>query len=126
MAGMRLDKWLWAARFFKTRALAAHACELGRVESNGLRLKASRELHPGDLLTVTNESGRFEIRVLELSQMRGPAATARNLYQETDESAARRAQLAEALRASGAAVGGNGGKPSKRDRRRREQFMGRG
>lgn len=126
MDGMRLDKWLWAARFFKTRALAAHACDLGRVEANGLRMKASREIHLGDLLTVSNEGGRFEVRVLELSQIRGPAAQAQKLYKETEESSARRTQLAEALRAAGAAVGREAGKPSKRDRRRREQFMGRG
>lgn len=77
---MRIDKWLWAARFFKTRSLASHACDLGRIESNGQQVKPSREVRAGDLLKVKNESGEFLVEVLGLSEMRGPAATARTLY----------------------------------------------
>ncbi len=86
MNSVRIDKWLWAARFFKTRGLAARACELGRVQSNGLRAKPAREVHAGDRLRVENEGGVFEIEVLELSDMRGPAAVAQKLYHESDAS----------------------------------------
>ena len=76
MTGVRMDKWLWAARFFKTRTLAARACELGRIESNGQRAKAAREVRAGDLLLVKNDGGDFHVEVLVLSEMRGPAAVA--------------------------------------------------
>jgi ribosome-associated heat shock protein Hsp15 len=74
-----MDKWLWAARFFKTRALAARACELGRVQSNGQQAKASREARVGDLLQVNNDGGEFQVEVLALSEMRpgGDCADAR-------------------------------------------------
>src|SRR5271154_3541641 len=72
MDRVRIDKWLWAARFFKTRALASRACELGRIESNGQHVKASREVRAGDLLRVKNDSGEFQVEVLVLSEMRGP------------------------------------------------------
>jgi ribosomal 50S subunit-recycling heat shock protein len=88
MTRVRVDKWLWAARFFKTRALAARACELGRVESNGQQAKASREVRVGDLLRVKNDSGDFQVEVLLVSQMRGPAAVAQTLYRETEASIA--------------------------------------
>jgi ribosome-associated heat shock protein Hsp15 len=87
---MRTDKWLWAARFFKTRALAARACELGRVESNGQTAKPAREVRIGDLLRIKNEGGDFQVRVVALSEMRGPATVARTLYGETEESIAAR------------------------------------
>ena len=80
MTRVRIDKWLWAARFFKTRSLAGKACELGRVEIGGQAAKPSREIKPGDLLGVKNESGDFQIEVLVLSEMRGPAAVAQTLY----------------------------------------------
>ena len=73
MAGVRIDKWLWAARFFKTRALAARACELGRVQSNGQNAKPAREVHVSDRLRITNDSGEFQVDVLQLSDVRGPA-----------------------------------------------------
>jgi len=76
MTSVRMDKWLWAARFFKTRTLAARACELGRIESNGQGAKAAREVRIGDLLRVKNDSGDFRVKVLALSEMRGPAAVA--------------------------------------------------
>jgi ribosome-associated heat shock protein Hsp15 len=110
---MRIDKWLWAARFFKTRALASKACELGRIESNGQSAKASREVRIGDFLRVKNESGEFQVEVLILSEMRGPAAVAQTLYRETDASRELRLKAAEENRAS---------KPSKKDRREIDRF----
>ena len=76
MTHVRMDKWLWAARFFKTRTLAARACEFGRIESNGQGAKAAREVRVGDVLHVKNDSGDFQVEVLVLSGMRGPAAVA--------------------------------------------------
>ena len=114
---VRLDKWLWAARFFKTRALAARACELGRIESNGQQAKASREVHVGDLLRVKNEGGIFQIEVVLLSEMRGPAAVARTLYRETEASRELRLKLAEERKAMPHFEALREGKPSKRDRR---------
>ena len=73
---MRIDKWLWAARFFKTRSLASRACELGRIQSNGQPAKPAREVREGDLLQIKNDSGDFQVLVLGLSEMRGPAVVA--------------------------------------------------
>jgi len=84
--GVRIDKWLWAARFFKTRALASKACELGRVLSNSVIAKAAREVRIGDTLQVRNEAGDFVLEVLTLSEVRRPAAVAQTLYRETEES----------------------------------------
>jgi len=95
MTGVRIDKWLWAARFFKTRSLAARACELGRIESNGYAAKAAREVRVGDLLRVKNDGGEFQAEVLAVSEMRGPAAVAQTLYRETEASRERRLKLAE-------------------------------
>ena len=86
MDRVRIDKWLWAARFFKTRSLAARACELGRIESHGQPAKAARDVRVGDLLKVKNDSGEFQVEVLALSEMRGPAAVAQTLYRETEAS----------------------------------------
>lgn len=125
MAGVRMDKWLWAARFFKTRSLAARACELGRIESNGQQAKASREVHVGDLLQVKNEGGIFQIAVVLLSEMRGPAAVARTLYRETEASRELRLKLAEERKAMPHFEALREGKPSKRDRRELDRFRGR-
>src|SRR5271170_2597608 len=95
MIGVRIDKWLWAARFFKTRSLAARACELGRVESNGQPAKPSREVHAGDMVRVKNDSGEFHAQVELLSEMRGPAAVAQTLYRETEASKEARVKAAE-------------------------------
>jgi ribosome-associated heat shock protein Hsp15 len=84
MSRVRIDKWLWAARFFKTRALAAKACELGRVNSNGIAAKPAREVHVGDRLQVKTEGGDYQIEVLILSEMRGPSAVAQTLYLESE------------------------------------------
>ena len=123
---MRIDKWLWAARFFKTRALAARSCELGRVSSQGTTAKASREVRVGDRLGVKTEAGDFEVDVLGLSEVRGPAAAAQALYQETHASRDRRAKLAEQQKALAAFEAPSEGKLSKRDRRERDRFRGRG
>jgi ribosome-associated heat shock protein Hsp15 len=124
MDTMRIDKWLWAARFFKTRALAARACELGRIQSNGPAAKPAREVHVGDKLRITNDSGDFQIEVLLLSQMRGPAAVAQTLYHETEESRELRAKTAAEFKAMKQFGGVPAGRPSKRDRRRIIQFRG--
>ena len=86
MTSVRIDKWLWAARFFKTRALAAKACDLGRIQSNGQPAKPAREVRAGNRLRITNEGGDFEVEVLLLSDIRGPASVAQTLYRETDAS----------------------------------------
>ncbi|HEY3457228.1 MAG TPA: RNA-binding S4 domain-containing protein [Bryobacteraceae bacterium] len=114
---MRIDKWLWAARFFKTRALAVRACELGRIESNHQTAKPSRDVKVGDLLAIKNDSGDFEVEVLTLSEMRGPAAVAQTLYRETEASRALRLQLTEERKNMPHFEAFRTGKPSKRDRR---------
>lgn len=114
---MRIDKWLWAARFFKTRSLASNACDLGRVESNGLTAKPSKEVRVGDKLRIKNERDTFEIGVLQLIEMRGPASVAQTMYQETDASKLARQQAAEARKLAPAFDFEHEGRPSKRDRR---------
>jgi ribosome-associated heat shock protein Hsp15 len=119
---MRIDKWLWAARFFKTRSLASKACELGRVESTGVRAKPSREVQIGDLLSVKNESGEFQIEVKALSETRGPAAIAQTLYAETQASRELRAKLAEERKLMPHFEDARENRPSKRDRRQLHRF----
>lgn len=126
MDRVRMDKWLWAARFFKTRVLAAKACELGRIESNGQTAKASRDVKLGDMLQLRNEGGDFQIEVLVLSEMRGPAAVAQTFYCETEASRAARIKLAEERKAMPHFEATREGKPSKRDRRDLDRFRGRG
>ena len=125
MTRVRMDKWLWAARFFKTRSLAARACELGRIESNGQRAKASREVKVGDLLRVKNDSGDFQVEVLVLGEIRGPAAAAQTLYRETEASRELRLKLAEERKAVPHFEALREGRPSKRDRREIGQLRGR-
>ncbi len=120
-----MDKWLWAARFFKTRALAARACELGRIESNGQPSKASREVKVGDLLQVRNDGGDFQVEVLVLSEIRGPAPVAQTLYRETEASRELRLKLAEERKAMPHFEAMREGKPSKRDRREIDRLKGR-
>jgi ribosome-associated heat shock protein Hsp15 len=119
---VRMDKWLWAARFFKTRALAARACELGRIDSNGQAAKPAREVRVGDLLQVKNDGGDFQVQVLALSEMRGPAAFAQTLYRETEESRELRLRLAAERKAMPHFEALREGKPSKRDRREIDRF----
>ena len=126
MTRLRMDKWLWAARFFKTRGLAARACELGRIQSGGQPAKASREVRIGDMLQVKNEGGEvFQVEVLVLSAIRGPATIAQTLYRETDASRESRLKLAQERKAMQQFEGVSEGKPSKRDRRDLERFRGR-
>jgi ribosome-associated heat shock protein Hsp15 len=113
MESVRMDKWLWAARFFKTRALAARACELGRIQSNGQPAKAARDVRVGDKLHIRNEGGEFQVEVLLLSETRGPAPVAQSLYRESEE---RKAMMNFEI----APVG----RPSKRDRRLIHRFRG--
>ena len=122
MNGVRIDKWLWAARFFKTRALASRACDLGRVRSNGVEAKPAREVRVKDMLHVKNEGGEFEIEVLQLSEMRGPAAVAQTLYRETEASKAAGAVVAEERKTMQQYAPVPERRPSKRDRRRIIQF----
>ena len=126
MDRVRIDKWLWAARFFKTRSLAARACELGRIEANAQHAKPAREVHAGDRLLVKNESGDFEVEVLQLSEIRGPAPVAQTLYRETEASRAMRQKRAEERKAMPHFEPVPMGKPSKRDRRRLDRVRGRG
>jgi ribosome-associated heat shock protein Hsp15 len=119
---MRLDKWLWAARFFRTRALAQAAIEAGRVTQDGARLKPSRLLKAEDRLELRIGDARWAIRVLQLSERRGPAEVARTLYEESEESRGARNAAAEAKRLSGIEVLRGEGRPTKRDRRRLDQF----
>lgn len=125
MESVRIDVWLWAARFFKTRALAKKACELGRIQSNRQPAKPAREVHLGDMLKVTNDSGDFELHVLALSEIRGPASVAQTLYRETDESVQARAKAAEEKRINRMFEPAPPTRPTKRDRRRIIQFRGR-
>jgi len=117
MTGVRIDKWLWAARFFKSRSLASRACDLGRIECEGQKVKPSREVHVGDRLRVKNESGEFELEIRLLSEIRGPAAVAQTLYLETESSRASRLKLAEERKAMPHFDALPQGRPSKRDRR---------
>jgi ribosome-associated heat shock protein Hsp15 len=125
MTSVRMDKWLWAARFFKTRAMAARACELGRIQSNGQPAKAARDVRIGDMLRVTNDGGDFQVEVLLLSEMRGPASVAQTLYRETEASRELRLKLAAERNAMKQFEKSPASKPSKRDRRRIIQFRGR-
>ncbi len=120
-----MDKWLWAARFFKTRSLAARACELGRIQSNGQPAKPAREVHIGDMLQVTNDGGDFQVEVLALSEVRGPASVAQTLYRETEASRELRQKVAAERKAMKQFEQLPAGRPSKRDRRKIIQFWGR-
>jgi ribosome-associated heat shock protein Hsp15 len=121
---VRIDKWLWAARFFKTRSMAGRACDLGRIEWNGHPAKAAREVRAGDLLRIKNDSGEFVVEVVELSEMRGPAAVAQTLYRETEASREARKKLEQERKAMPNFEAFREGKPSKRDRREIIRFRG--
>ena len=121
-----MDIWLWASRFFKTRALAKKACELERVEAHNHPVKPARDVRVGDMLKVTTEGGEFEIEVLGLSEMRGPAAVAHTLYRETEASREARQKSAEQRKQFGMYEPAPVTRPSKRDRRKIVKFRGRG
>jgi ribosome-associated heat shock protein Hsp15 len=125
MTGTRIDKWLWAARFFKTREQASKACDMNRINSNNVSAKPSREVRPGDKLHIKNEAGEFDIEVLALSQQRGPAAVAQTLYRETEESKEGRRKAAEERKLLGPiAYAAPSKRPNKRDRRLIHSFRG--
>lgn len=114
---MRLDKWLWAARFFKTRSQATDAVDGGHVEVNGDRAKPSKQLAVGDELRIRLNQFTWVVHVQGFSERRGPASEARLLYTETEASAADRARLAEQRRLAPTPAYEEGGRPTKRDRR---------
>ncbi len=120
-----MDKWLWAARFFKTRALAARACDLGRDQANGHDAKPSRDVRLGDRLHIRTERGNFEVEVKVLSQMRGPAAVAQTYYEESEASRDARAKAAAEHKAMAEIGAVDTGRPSKRDRRLINRLRGR-
>ena len=119
---VRLDKWLWAARFFKTRSLATDAVDGGKVDVNGARAKPAKLVGVGDELRVTVGEQRFVLRVTGTGERRGSAEVARTLYQETPESEAERTRLAEQRRLSAASYDFDAGRPSKKDRRDLRRF----
>jgi ribosome-associated heat shock protein Hsp15 len=125
MIGTRIDKWLWAARFFKTREQASKACDMNRITSNNQSAKPAREVRIGDMLHIKNEGGEFEIEVLALSQQRGPASIAQTLYRETEASKEARRKAAEQRKLLGPLdFSAPSKRPSKRDRRLIHSFRG--
>jgi ribosome-associated heat shock protein Hsp15 len=126
MNSVRVDKWLWAARFFKTRSLAARSCELGRILIGSQPAKPAREVKVGDMLRISNDGGDFEIEVLLLSDARGPASVAQTLYRETDVSREQRMKAAAERKAAREFEVLPMGRPSKRDRQKIREFRGRG
>jgi ribosome-associated heat shock protein Hsp15 len=121
-----MDKWLWAARFFKTRSLAARACDLGRIHAHGQPVKPAHDVRVGELLQIKTEGGEFEVEVLLLSEIRGPASVAQTLYRETPSSVESRARKAEERRAGMSFTPAPLGRPSKRDRMKIRQLRGEG
>lgn len=119
---MRLDKWLWAARFFKTRSLATDAVDAGKVQLNDKRSKPAREIHIGDRLEISKDDIRWAISVRELSEQRGPAIEAQKLYEESPESQQRRAQQRETRQFVADPAKEIHGRPTKRDRRKLGQI----
>jgi ribosome-associated heat shock protein Hsp15 len=127
---MRIDKWLWAARFYKTRALAVKACEIGRIRVQlsadaWLAAKPARELRVGDHIEIRNEGGEFTVEVRGLSEQRGPASVAQQLYVETEASQQKRALLAEQRKLQWSEEADRDGRPTKKDRRDLQKLRGR-
>jgi ribosome-associated heat shock protein Hsp15 len=121
---MRLDKWLWAARFFKTRSLATQAIDHGQVKLNGERIKPAREIRPGDRLVIHIGEFDWTLTVNALSMQRGPAPVAQRLYQEDPASHARRQQQASERKLAVSPAASIKGRPTKRDRRQIHRFTG--
>ena len=119
---MRLDKWLWAARFFKTRGLAQAAVVGGKVKLNGERVKPAKEIAPGGELTIRIGEFEWAITVKALSNKRGPAEAARKLFEEDEASRARRIAQAAERRAHANVLGDRKGRPTKRERRELERW----
>lgn len=123
-ARLRIDKWLWCARFFKTRSLAADAVERGRVTVNGHACKNSREVRPGDRIVLEAHQQRWELTVKGIAPARGPASVAQTLYAETEESHRARQSEAERRKLQPEPAAQLAGRPTKRDRRRMDGFNG--
>lgn len=119
---LRIDKWLWAARFFKTRALAAQAVAGGKVKVNGERAKAAKAVRVGDAVRIHIGAYEYAVDVLALSARRGPATEAASLYRESEQSAAARKQLAARLAADKVLMPSDDARPNKRVRRERIRF----
>ena len=115
---VRIDRWLWAARFFKTRSLAAEAIQAGHVEINQARAKAAKDVGPGDVIDLTAGEQRWTVVVRDVEERRGPATRARELYEETTESRARRERQRAERRLAPVPGADMGARPTKRDRRR--------
>ena len=126
LQSQRIDKWLWAARFFKTRALASEAIKKGRVLIDGEKIKPGREIKPGILLSIKNSYFSKTVKVLSLSARRGSATIAAELYEETAESIANRERLREVQQAQPALRRSGLGRPTKRERRQIISFTGKG
>ena len=114
---MRIDKWLWAARFFKTRSQATEAVDGGHVDLNGDRAKPAKQVKPGDELRIRVQQNTFVVNVRGLNERRGPAREAQAMYEETEESRRERERLSEQRRLAPAPAFEDGGRPTKRDRR---------
>ena len=119
---VRLDKWLWAARFFKTRSAAQQAVEGGKVKLNGERTKPAKEVRVGDRLSIHIGAYEWLVSVVQLSDKRGPAAVARTLYEEDEASRAQRAEQVALRKFAGEPGGGRRGRPTKRERRQLERW----
>lgn len=124
IGNVRLDKWLWAARFFKTRSLAAQAIDGGKVHVNGERVKRAKNVSVGDELSITRGEVHFIVKVQGLSEQRGPAPVAQQLYEETEESKRQRTEQAEKRRLFPALNPAPTSRPSKKDRRKIIRFTG--
>ncbi|WP_448874027.1 RNA-binding S4 domain-containing protein [Desulfobulbus propionicus] len=123
MDTVRIDKWLWAARFFKTRSLASQAVSGGHVTLNGNRVKPARTVQIGDMLVIRWDYLEFTVRILELSERRGPATVARALYEESADSVARREQLVEERRLLRLQGNPPERRPEKHERRKIRRFL---
>jgi ribosome-associated heat shock protein Hsp15 len=119
---VRIDKWLWAARFFKTRSLASQAVDGGKVKLNGARVKPAKDIKPGDELLIMVGELAWTVSVISLSERRGPAEAARQLYAESEASQARRQAAIEMRRLQAVPLREQRGRPSKRDRRLIRRF----
>ncbi|MFZ6721427.1 RNA-binding S4 domain-containing protein [Undibacterium sp. Ji49W] len=120
----RIDKWLWAARFFKTRSLATNAVELGRVMQNEQRIKPAHSVKVGDLIEVQQAEQVWQVRVMRILEIRGSATVAQTMYEETAESAAKRAKVAEDRKYFREPTATMTVRPTKRDRRQLDQTRG--
>lgn len=124
LTAVRVDKWLWAARFFKTRSLATDAADGGRVQINGARVKPAKDVKVGDCIALAIGDLHWELKVLGISDKRGPAPEARKLYEETPASAENRQRVQEERRLRVEPAAEIHGRPTKRDRRSMDRWRG--